>query len=195
MMFGNIRDHTKRYAFMESEEDGKIVGILYADGKENVRKFKNEGEIKRKRSALVSSPDWRLITEEDRDTGLKLPIYMYPPWDIKVRWIAQWMENDKFQERGGLRKVIMSSFIKTDAKDEEPHTKYLRNMGEVKEQYDLLKTHGWIEAVQPKIDVKYAAPESEEVKEKRNKEQALQAKLMDILEDERKERGIHEEIE
>ena len=192
-MFGNVKDNTKRYAFLESEEGG-IVGILYSNGKENVKKFKNESEIKRKRSALVSSPDWRLIVEEDRDTGLKLPIYMYPPWDTNVRWVVQWMENDNYQQRGGIRKVIMSSFIKTDAKDEEPHTKYLRNMSEVKEQYDLLKINGWIEAVQPKIDVKYAAPESEEKKEKRNKEQALQSRLMDMLETERKERGIHEEI-
>ncbi len=58
-------------------------------------------------------------------------------------------------------------------------------MHEVKEQYDMLKQNGWIEAEQPKIDVTYAPPEDPEIRERRLKEQQLNDKLMEMLEAER----------
>ena len=184
LIFENTKIPNKRYAFIEDSESDGIVGILYDQGKEIVRRFKNEGEVKRKRSALISSNDWRLVHEVDKDTGIKLPMYMYPPWDTQVRWTVQWMESED-TNTPGLKRVIMSSFVKLDEEDGKPHVRYMRDLTEVKEQYDTLKSHGWIEAVQPKIDIKYAPPESDEVKEKRNKEQALQARLMEMLEEER----------
>ena len=176
------------------DENDNIVGVAYEGDKETPRKFKNEGEMKRKRSALVSSGDWRILNELDKDTGLKLPIHMYPTWDTKVRWSAQWMESEDTQ-RTGLNRVIMSSFIKMgekgdDGEDLPPKTRYMRNMQEVQEQYQLLKEGGWVETKPPKIDVKYAPKESEEVKDKRIKEQELNARLMDMLEKEREERAI-----
>ena len=177
-MFENTITPGKRYAFIENEDSSDIIGILYNNDKESIRIFKNEKEIKRKRSALISSGEWKYVTEFDRDTGIKLPLYMYPPYDTQIRWTVQWMENENHTENGGLKKTIMSSFIKLDAKEEEPRIRYYRNLTEVKEQYDLLKSHGWIEAKQPKIDIKYASPEDAETKTKRQKEEALQALLM-----------------
>ena len=184
MIFVNKNDPNKRYAFMKDKDDN-IMGISYVDGKEILRKFKNESEMKRKRSALVTSGEWAIQTEEDRETGIKLPIYMYPHWDTKVRWSAQWMQNEE-----GNKQVIMSSFLKQGEKDSEgnevpPKIRYMRNMHEVKEQYDMLKQNGWIEAEQPKIDVTYAPPEDPEIRERRLKEQQLNDKLMEMLEAER----------
>ena len=176
-IFANTIDSSKSYVFVEDSTSDDIVGLLNEGGKESIKRFKNEDDVKRKRSAMISSGEWRLVSEIDRDTGLKLPIYMYPSYDISIKWAAEW-----FEDATSGSKIIRSTFSK---EGEESQMRDLTNMNEVKQQYDLLKENKWMEVKQPEIVVKYAEPETEDKKNKRIKEQALQARLMEILEKER----------
>lgn len=179
MKYPQIFQHTeldRQYVFIQDEKD-RVIGLTTVDGVESKRVFKSEQEIKRKRSTLVASKKWRLTSDVDVDTGLKLPITMTSPRKDGTMWTVERMVPSD-PERVGVKTTILSMFHNSNF-PEEKHTRYLKNMGEVKEQYDMLVKDGWHLVKQPEVNIRYADAESDEARDRRMKESMLMERLME----------------